>query len=414
MHRKYADQTDRYWNAFLKQWDVIEKHLIDPIHGGWYAEISGEGNVKGGGGKANQWKANYHTSRGLMNGATVLGGKTAEPASAVLLAIGGCSPAPDIESRGIRERPCSERTGRALDRTQVVCTVLIISIRFSRRSDMRLIGSVWVVLGLLVGADLPQKDDVKNDLGKLQGSWAMVMFFVDGEEVPTDQVKTGELLIDDEEYRPKLGASVETATVHLNSSKNPKEIDFTYTTGFQKGKTTKGIYKLDGETLTICRGQTADKDRPTEFAAPAGSGLLLVVWKRASTAAGEKWKVIQAELKRFEATWHFVSIEIDGRQVPAEAFKEDSLVLNGKKYTLTVHGKTTVGSFRIDPSQKPKAIDITITDGPNKDKTAKGIYELTGDTQKICVAAPGKPRPTEFVSKPDSGSVIQVLRREKS
>ena len=24
--------------AFLKQWDFIEKHLIDPVHGGWYAE----------------------------------------------------------------------------------------------------------------------------------------------------------------------------------------------------------------------------------------------------------------------------------------------------------------------------------------------------------------------------------------
>jgi uncharacterized protein (TIGR03067 family) len=274
-------------------------------------------------------------------------------------------------------------------------------------------GLVGVMSVLILGADLPQKDDVKNDLEKLQGSWAMVLFFVDGEEVPTDQVRTGELLIDDDEYRPRLGASVETATVQVNSSRTPKEIDFTYRSGFQKGKTAKGIYKLDGDTFTICRGQGTDKDRPTEFAAPTGSGLILVVWKRASTAAGEKWKTIQAELKRFEAKWRFVAIEIDGRKVPEEAFKEDSLVLKGKKYTMTVHGKATTGAFKIDPTATPKAIDITITDGPHKDKTAKGIYELDDDTQKICVAAPGKPRPTEFVSKPDSGSVVQVLRREK-
>jgi mannobiose 2-epimerase len=29
MHRKYGDRTDRYWRAFLKQWNFIEKHLLD-------------------------------------------------------------------------------------------------------------------------------------------------------------------------------------------------------------------------------------------------------------------------------------------------------------------------------------------------------------------------------------------------
>ena len=226
-----------------------------------------------------------------------------------------------------------------------------------------------MVFGLILGADEPRKDDVKNDLDKLQGSWAMVLFFVNGEELPADQVKPGELLIDDDEYRPKLGADVEITTVQLNSSKSPKEIDFTYTTGFQKGKTIKGIYKLDGDTLTICRGQGTDKDRPTEFSAPTDSGLLLIVWKRANTAAGEKLKAIQSELKRFEATWRFVSIEIEGRLVPEETFKEDTLVLKGKQFIQTVQGNTTNGAFKIDPTVTPKTIDITLTDRPGKDNT---------------------------------------------
>jgi len=73
MHRKYGDHTDRYWKSFLKQWDFIEKHLVDPIHGGWYAETTREGRLLGDGGKASQWKANYHTSRALMNVARMLG-----------------------------------------------------------------------------------------------------------------------------------------------------------------------------------------------------------------------------------------------------------------------------------------------------------------------------------------------------
>jgi cellobiose epimerase len=76
MHRKYGDRTPRYWNAFLKQWDFIEKHLLDSLHGGWYSETTREGKLLGDGSKANQWKANYHTSRALMNVATMLAEET--------------------------------------------------------------------------------------------------------------------------------------------------------------------------------------------------------------------------------------------------------------------------------------------------------------------------------------------------
>jgi mannobiose 2-epimerase len=72
MHRKYGTETDRYWNAFIKQWAFIESHQLDPEHGGWYGETTREGKRLGDGAKATQWKANYHTSRAMMNVATTL------------------------------------------------------------------------------------------------------------------------------------------------------------------------------------------------------------------------------------------------------------------------------------------------------------------------------------------------------
>jgi mannose/cellobiose epimerase-like protein (N-acyl-D-glucosamine 2-epimerase family) len=72
MHRRFGDRTDRYWRAFLKQWDFIEKHLLDSAHGGWYAETTSDGKLIGDGAKANPWKANYHTSRAMMNVARML------------------------------------------------------------------------------------------------------------------------------------------------------------------------------------------------------------------------------------------------------------------------------------------------------------------------------------------------------
>jgi uncharacterized protein (TIGR03067 family) len=41
-----------------------------------------------------------------------------------------------------------------------------------------------------------------------------------------------------------------------------------------------GIYKIDGDTLTICGTRTKGSDRPTKFEAPEGSGNIIYVLKR--------------------------------------------------------------------------------------------------------------------------------------
>jgi cellobiose epimerase len=72
MHTKFGRETDRYGKAFLKQWSFIEAHQLDPQFGGWFGETTREGKWLGDGRKASQWKANYHTSRAMMNVVTML------------------------------------------------------------------------------------------------------------------------------------------------------------------------------------------------------------------------------------------------------------------------------------------------------------------------------------------------------
>lgn len=67
MNHRFGRETDRYARALEKQWSFIQKHMLDPKHGGWFAETTREGELIGDGAKANQWKANYHASRALMN-----------------------------------------------------------------------------------------------------------------------------------------------------------------------------------------------------------------------------------------------------------------------------------------------------------------------------------------------------------
>ena len=72
MHKTFGRETDRYARAFRKEWDFIARHQIDSKYGGWFESTTREGELMGGGAKASPWKANYHTSRAMMNVASML------------------------------------------------------------------------------------------------------------------------------------------------------------------------------------------------------------------------------------------------------------------------------------------------------------------------------------------------------
>jgi len=74
------------------------------------------------------------------------------------------------------------------------------------------------------------------------------------------------------------------------------------------------------------------------------------------------------------------------------------------------YGKLTM---KLDPSTTPKCVDIVITGGDQKDAVLEGIYELQGDTLKICAKVIGKERPGQFTSPEGSNIVLVVLKREK-
>jgi hypothetical protein len=60
-------------------------------------------------------------------------------------------------------------------------------------------------------------------------------------------------------------------------------MDMIAVAGKDKGKTFKGIYRLSGDTLTICTNTKPDGNRPSRFAAEAGSFQTLTVLVRQAT-----------------------------------------------------------------------------------------------------------------------------------
>jgi uncharacterized protein (TIGR03067 family) len=126
---------------------------------------------------------------------------------------------------------------------------------------------------LLLTADLAALGGGDKELEKLQGDWTMVSRELNGRKIP-DEVAINKLTIKGDQWILTPGA---TASIKIDGSKDPKWIDLTFPRG--TGTASPGIYKLEGDTLTICRVLAGKGERPKDFKSPEAGGNL-VVYKR--------------------------------------------------------------------------------------------------------------------------------------
>lgn len=126
-------------------------------------------------------------------------------------------------------------------------------------------------------------------------------------------------------------------------------------------------------------------------------------------AAGQEAKPADA----LNGTWLPQKVELGGLGIPEEIRKSIKLVVKDNKYTVTTASGVDQGTVKIDATAKPKTMDITGVEGPNKDKTFLAIWELDGDTLRVCYDLTGKGRPTEFKSPENSQLFLVTYQREK-
>lgn len=119
------------------------------------------------------------------------------------------------------------------------------------------------------------------------------------------------------------------------------------------------------------------------------------------------------DLQAMEGTWSVESAEISGKKIESGDLKALIVTIKGALYEVLVKGEKDAGTLQLDETQKPKTMDATDTEGLDAGKLIKAIYELSGDTLRVCYATEGGERPTELVSREGSPWLLLTYTRQK-
>jgi uncharacterized protein (TIGR03067 family) len=145
------------------------------------------------------------------------------------------------------------------------------------------------------------------------------------------------------------------------------------------------------------------------------AALLCLVALQSHAAARDKGEPTESGettlTGRLQGTWEMVTVEIMGMKIDAPKGQELAFTFDGNKFIVHEKMRREEGTYKVDDTKTPKAIDLTAPMGQAM-QMIKGIYQLDGDTLKIAFApeGPNGNRPTAFDAKT---TAVIVLKRKK-
>lgn len=142
---------------------------------------------------------------------------------------------------------------------------------------------LWLVgltVPLMVGADSPEPNILKEEIKRLQGTWVHVASEIRGER--TKATERVELVITHDRIVLKAKDFGDESKYRIDPTKEPKELDLIYTgkRNPERKGVAKCIYRLSGNELTICGNALGAPNRPREFKTREKDGLSMEVYRR--------------------------------------------------------------------------------------------------------------------------------------
>jgi uncharacterized protein (TIGR03067 family) len=144
-------------------------------------------------------------------------------------------------------------------------------------------GLVCLAALMLAAPVFGRDDESAKELKKLEGVWIMVSGEKEGEKLPDEMVKKNKIVWKGKKVEvtsPHQSDELIKATIKVDASKTPHEMEWVRDNGPDAGKTMYAIYEwIDGDHYRVCFAK-AGKEKPKEFSTKAGSGHMMHVWKR--------------------------------------------------------------------------------------------------------------------------------------
>jgi uncharacterized protein (TIGR03067 family) len=122
--------------------------------------------------------------------------------------------------------------------------------------------------------------------------------------------------------------------------------------------------------------------------------------------AAVKQDAARRDLERLQGGWAF-----------HHGKREAHLLFAGEHFTIRFkNGDIYVGTYAVDPTARPRAMDLAIREGPERfrGKTILAIYEFDGEHLLWCPAPPERgERLRAFPAADDLDHLLIIFRREK-
>jgi uncharacterized protein (TIGR03067 family) len=260
-----------------------------------------------------------------------------------------------------------------------------------------------------------------DQLRSLEGEWRLARLEIDGNALPATVTEHTRILIDGDRFRTESPEGTYEGRLAIDTEATPPHFDVHFIAGPEAGNTSHGIFKLDGDNLTLCLG-LVHSPRPTAFATKPGSGAALEHLHRSSAARpanvtggtppppappvelpreeAAAFEVPMTPLfERLQGAWSAVELVTDGKPMPDQWMTYGSRTMTGNELKVVFGGQTMVhAKVRIDESRTPIAVDYYSLLGKQKGVVTYGIMEWVGDEARFLMAPAGAPRPADFTS----------------